>query len=135
LKVRNLDADHIKNDPDMQTESPFLPIGQYPTFKMLKQVEVKKMVHSLPVDLLEQGAVVRVDEAEVVILGRHMHEEGKMLEPLLELAREGAGQLGREQDVAQGAGHEGGHPQLLGRQIGPPRQLLVYIVRRPVGRC
>ncbi len=93
------------------------------------------MGHSLPVDLLEEGAVVGVDQAEVVILGRDMHEEGEMLEPLLELAREGAGQLGRKQDVAQGAGHEGGHPQLLGRQIGPPRQLLVYVVRRPVGRC
>ncbi len=92
------------------------------------------MVHSLPIDLLEEGAMVGVDEAEVVILGRHMHKEGEMLEPLLQLAREGAGQLRGEQDVAQGAGHEGGHPQLLGRQIGPPGQLLVNVVRRPVGR-
>ncbi len=44
------------------------------------------MGHRLPIDLLEEGAVVRVDQAEVVILGRHMHEEGEMLEPLLQLA-------------------------------------------------
>ncbi len=93
------------------------------------------MGNSLPIDNLEEGAVVGVDQAEVVILGRHKHEEAEMLEPLLELAGERAGQLGREQDVAQGAGHEGGHPQLLGRQIGPPGQLFVYVVRRPVGRC